>query len=258
MKKYLIRILSFYFLTIFQISTVYSQNSDSTVEKLEEAGKLFETGEESKSLELYKSILDDEPENIEALWNTVVIYAKMGHRQESEEDRKRHYENALELAKRALEHHPESGYAHYAMAVAKARLTNVMDSGDRISASNDIKEHISKATDELEDFAPAWHLFGVWHSDVANVSGLEKTAAGLFSEGLPDASNEKAEEYLKKAISLNEDTILFRLDLAKHYLKTDEKVKAREVLEDVLELDPKLKGDEEMLKEAEEILSDLE
>lgn len=242
----------------FIYTTAHAQNSESHDDILNRADELFNAGRESESLELYRDVLEDEPENLEALWNTVVIYANMGFRQENEDDQREYFDKALELAERALEHHPESGYAHYAMAVAKARLTRLMGTGDKITASNDIKEHIDMASEKLEDFAPVWHLYGVWHSDVANTSGAEKTVANIFTEGLPDASNDKAEEYLKRAISLNSENILFRLDLARHYLKSDQTEDAGETLEKLLALEPKLKGDEELLSEAEELLSEIE
>ena len=56
----------------------------------------------------------------------------------------------------------------------------------------------------------------------------------------------------------DKDKILFRLDLAKHYLKSDQPGKARNTLKELREMEPKLKGDEELLNEAEELLSELE
>lgn len=239
------------------IQGVYSQDAGSVNDTLEKAGELFRTGEEQEGLNLYLEILDEHPQNLEALWNTAVIYARIGYRQENEEDQKRYYEKALEIAQQAVEHHSESGYAHYAIAVAKGRMTEVLDTGERIETSNQIKEHLKKATDKLPTFGPVWHLYGVWHSDVANVSGLGRAAAGLFSEGLPDASNEKAETYLRRAISLRGDNILFRLDLARHYIKVDREDNAKDVLTDLLNLEPHMKGDEELLEEAEEMLQNL-
>ena len=254
------------FLILFLLSVtlpftgVHAQNSGSYSDKLNRADELFSEGRESESLDLYLEVLDEDPENLEALWNTVVIYAKKGFRLEgqSEEEARSYYEKARELAERALEHHPDSGYSHYAMAVAKARLSRLVDTGDKIEIANEIKEHIDEASGNLENFAPVWHLYGVWHSDVANTSGAEKTIANIFTEGLPDASNEKAEEYIKRAISLDKSNILFRLDLARHYLKSDQPEKARNTLKDLREMEPKLKGDEELLNEAEQLLSEME
>jgi Tfp pilus assembly protein PilF len=90
------------------------------------------------------------------------------------------------------------------------------------------------------------------------MSGAVKAAAGLFTSGVPDASNQKAEEYLDKAISMDEDNILFHLDFAKHYMKVDQPEKAKPLLEKILTLEPQMKDDPKYVAEAKEMLSDIE
>lgn len=239
------------------VGLAQSSSSESIDEMLEKAENLHMTGEEQQSLDVYLDILDRDSDNLEALWNATVLHTKIGHRQDSEEDMADHYEKAGELADKALEHHSDSGYAYYAKAVSKARMTEVLDTRDKIEASHEIKENIEKASERLPDFAPAWHLYGVWHSDVANTSSVERAAAGLFSKGVPEASNDKAEEYLLKATEMDEDNILFLQDLAKHYLKVDKPEEAKEVLSEILKAEPVMKDDEAYQQEARDLLSDL-
>lgn len=241
--------------------TAYSQTSGSYSasinSQLETAEELHMSGEEQKSLDIYKDVLSRDSDNLDALWNAAVLHAKIGHRQDSERLMKRHYGKAEDLADRAVENHPDNGYAHYAKAVVVGRMTEVMRSGDKIDASRKLKQNIERASELIPDFAPVWHLYGVWHSDVANTSGAVKAAAGLFSSGIPDASNQKAEEYLNKAISMDEDNILFHLDLAKHYMKIDRREKARPLLKEILSIDPQMKDDPRYIKEAEQLLEDI-
>lgn len=239
------------------VGLAQSSNSESIDEMLEKAKNLHMSGEEQLSVDVYLDVLDQDSDNLEALWNATVLHTKIGHRQNSEEDMADHYEKAGELADRALEHHGDSGYAYYAKAVATARMTEILDTGDTIEASHEIKENIEKASERLPDFAPVWHLYGVWHSDVANTSSVERAAAGLFSRGVPDASNDKAEEYLLKATEMDEDNILFLQDLAKHYLNVDKPEKAKEVLSEILEIEPVMKDDEAYQQEARDLLTDL-
>ena len=240
-----------------------SQTADSTDQYqsmshvLERAYELHMSGDEHQALTIYRDVLNEDSKNLEALWNSSVIHAKIGHRKESKEEKRDEFEKSMELAQRAVSNHPGSGHAHYAMAVANGRMTEIMGPGDKIDASRKVKQHISRAAELLPNFAPIWHLYGVWHSDVANMSGAVKAAAGLFSGGIPDASNEKAEEYLRKAISLDEDNILFHLDLAKHYLEVDEPEKARPLLKEVQDMEPQMKDDPGYIKEAEEMLDAL-
>lgn len=240
------------------VSVAQSSSSETIDEMLEKANNLHMSGEEQQSLEVYLDVLDRESGNIEALWSATVLHTKIGHRQDSEEEMADHYEKAEELAGRALDQHSDDGYAYYAKAVATARMTEIMDTAGKIEASHEIKENIEKASERLPDFAPAWHLYGVWHSDVANVSGAEKAAAGLFSGGIPDASNVTAEEYLKKAVEMNEKNILFRLDLAKHYLKVDNEKDAIEQLQRILDLEPQMKDDPGYIEEAKDLLEEID
>lgn len=240
------------------LAQLSDSDSQSIEKKLETANELHMTGKEHESLSIYEEVLNEDADNIDALWNATVLHAKIGHRQESESDKRKHYEKARDLAERAVENHSENGYAFYARAVAIGRMTEVMSRGDKIDASRKVKENIEKASELIPDFAPVWHLFGVWHSDVANMSGAVKTAAGLFSGGIPDASNEKAEEYLEKAISMDQDNILFRLDLARHYLEVDNESRARTLLEEVTHMDPQMKDDLDYKEEAKSLLSDLD
>lgn len=239
----------------------FAQSSDSESQsiekKLEIADELHMSGEEQESLTIYEEVLEEDSDNIDALWNATILYAKIGHRQESEREMRKNYEKAMDLAERAVEHHSENGYAYYARGVAIGRMTEVMSRGDKIEASRKLKENIEKASELIPDFGPVWHLYGVWHSDVANMSGAVKAAAGLFSGGIPDASNEKAEEYLEKAISIDEDNILFHLDLAKHYLEVGNENRARTLLEDIIKMEPQMKDDPGYIDEAEQFLEDL-
>ncbi len=250
------------FLALGHSATVFSQTSgspDSEISKqLESADDLHMSGEEQESLKTYEEVLAKDPDNITALWNSSVLHAKIGYRKESEEEMRPHFKTAVDLAEKAVNSHPDNGYAYYAMAVAMGRMTEVMGPGDKINASRKVKQNVDKATDLIPDFAPVWHLYGVWHSDVANMSGALKAAAGLFSSGIPDASNEKAEEYLKKAISMDKDNILFHLDLAKHYLKVDQPEKAKPLLEEIITIEPQMKDDPKYINEAKELLENVD
>lgn len=233
-----------------------SNTADESIsEQLDTAKELHMSGEEQQSLVIYKNVLKEDADNIEALWNASILHAKIGRRQESENDMRDHYEKARELAERAVENHPDNGHAYYARAVAIGRMTMLMKRRDKIDASRKVKESIEKASELIPDFAPVWHMYGVWHSDVANMSGIAKFTAGLFSGGIPDASNEKAEEYLEKAISMDKDNILFHIDLAKHYLEVDSESQARPLLEEIVNMEPQMKDDPRYIEEAEQLLN---
>jgi tetratricopeptide (TPR) repeat protein len=242
----------------FITETAYTQaprQVNSVIEnQLDIANELHMTGQEQKSLNIYEDVLSRDPDNIDALWNGSVLHSKIGYRQEDRQVMREHYETAKRLADRALEHNSDSGYAYYAKAVAIGRMTEVIGIGGKIDASKQIEINIEKAAERIPDFAPVWHLYGVWHSDIANLGTVAKTAVGLFSGGIPDASNEKAEEYLNRAVSLDQTSILFHLDLAKHYRKLEQHQEAAELFEKILTLEPHMKDDPGYIKQAERML----
>jgi tetratricopeptide (TPR) repeat protein len=247
---------------MFMISiplTIFGAETSDPDELLKEAEELFEAGDEKEALEVYLEVLDEEPENYEALWNASFINSRLGYQLGDDEEEKQleYYEEALDLADRAIEHHDDEGHSYYVKAVALGRWSELQDKETRIETSHEIRENIEKAADMIPDYAPVWHLYGVFHSDVANISGAEQFAANLISEGVPDGSNDKAEEYLKKAIDMMPESILFRLDLAKHYMKVDEDDKAKEVLEEISEMEVELPNEGQLKEEAEQILEEL-
>lgn len=231
--------------------------SDEIESLLEQAEERFENHDDEGSLELYLKVLDKDDENLEALWNAAIIKVRIGFRQDDENVQGDYYQRAFELAEKALHLYPDDGHANYAWAAAQGRMTDLIGTRDRIRAAHEIEEKISKAAEKIPDYAPVWHIWGVWHSEVANVSRAERTAARFISGGLPDGSNEKAEEYLNKAIDLDGENILFRLDLARHFIEIGENEQAKELLEKIVEMEPKSKDDPGKLEEAEELLNKL-
>jgi FimV-like protein len=238
-------------------SLCYGQSGENSQQLLDKAHNYFQNAEEEKSLDTYLEVLDKDPENHEALWNASVIYTRIGHRSDDESTKQEYFDKALNLADKAIEMHPEKGHSHYARAVALGRMTKLMGNRDRARTAHKIKGSIEKAAELIPEEALVWHLYAVWHSDVANVSRMERFAARLIAGGIPDGSNEKAEEYFHKSLELDPDHVLTRMDLAKHYIETDQKEKAREVLKDVTEMEPLTKDDPRLIEKAKTMLDGL-
>ena len=258
MDKYIYLILTV--ILMMPMSSLAQSQSESKVDSLQAiAEEKFNEGDEKESLDFYQEILSRNSTHYDALWNASLINSRLGYQLEDDEKEKQleFYNEALDLADRAIEHHGDKGHSYYVKAVALGRWSELQDTDTRIKTSHEIKKNVEKAAEMIPDYAPVWHLYGVFHSDVANVSGAEKFAANLISEGIPDGSNEKAEEYLKKAIDMMPESILFRLDLAKHYLKVDDDVNAVRVLEEISEMEVTLPNEGQLKEEAVNILEDL-
>lgn len=236
-----------------------AQDNVATDSLVSQAATYFDEAKEQKALETYLKVLDKKPEHYEALWHTSLLYARIGFRMESGSEKEDYYKESLEYAEKTLELYPDKGYTHFVYAVAQGRISDISNLDTRIEKSHIIKKHVSKAVELLPEYAPAWLLLGVWHSEVANVGSAQEFAAGIFSEGLPDgASNEKAVEYINKAIDLKpEKVIRFKLDLARHYERSGQKQKAIQTLKEVVQETPSNEIQEWNMEKAKELLEEL-
>jgi FimV-like protein len=236
----------------------YASDTDEIEEMVEKAKQKVEEKDEERALEIFIKVLEKDPENYDALWNKSLLTTRKYYREDDEEVQLEGYGKALEIAEKTLELHPDKGHSHYVYAVAIGRYNELEGTRDMIEASHDIGEHAAKAAELIPDYAPVWHLYGVWHSDIANANRAERAAASLVSEGLPDeAEEDKAEKYLKKAIEMMPESILFRVDLAKHYRDIGEEEKAIDVLEEASTMEVTMMDDDDKKEEAKELLEEL-
>lgn len=238
---------------------VKAQNSITADSIASKAADYFKEAKEEEALQSYLKVLEKDPEHFDALWHTALLYARIGFRMGSQKEKENYYKRSLNFAEKTLELYPDKGYSHFVYAVAQGRISDISGSDTRIQKSYIVKEHADKAVELLPDYGPAWHLLGIWNSEIANIGSAQRFAAGIFSKGIPEgASNKKAEEYIKKALELKPDqAIRFKFDLARHYDRSGQKQKAIDTLKQVLQESPQNQIDEWNLQRAKKLLQDL-
>ncbi|MGM0547068.1 MAG: tetratricopeptide repeat protein [Bacteroidota bacterium] len=218
-------------------------------DKTHRADSLYDSYEEEEALEAYRDILEEEPENFEALWRTSFLYSRVGNRFENKDDQKKYFNRGIELAEKALEVDSSDAQSNFVMSVAMGRKALVSGARDRVAASREIKKYADRTLEIDSTHAGAWHLLGRWHFKVANLSWVERTAANTLFGGIPgDASNEKAVEAVQKAIELNDNYVLYYYDLATVYEEMGNDSEAIEACETAVEKE-NLTPDDPMLKE---------
>jgi|AntRauTorckE6833_2_1112554.scaffolds.fasta_scaffold00225_5 FimV-like protein len=255
-KKYLLVV---FFLIMGTSDYTNAQSSTDIDTLLFNAQELFDQTSENEALDTYLKVLQKDANNFEALWHTSLLYARIGYRMNSESEMNTYYQKSLDYAEQTLEKYPDKGLSHFVYGVANGRISDISGSKVRIEKSHIVKKHAKKAVEMLPKYAPAWHLLGLWHSKVANIGSGQRFAAGIFSKGVPSgASNEKAEEYIKKALELKPDQVIrFKLDLARHYERSGQKQKAINTLQEVLNESPQNEIDQWNLRRAEKFLDTL-
>lgn len=212
------------------------------------ADSLYEHFEEQKALEAYEQIVDKDPDYYKALWRTSFLYSRVGNRKEEEQVQRDYFNRAIELAERALQVDSTDSESNFVMAVAMGRKALISGARERVAASRDIKKYVDRALAFDSTHAGAWHVLGRWHLKVANLSWIERVAANTLFGGIPgEASNQKAEDAMQKAIGYDADYILYYRDLARVYEEMGREEKAIEACRTALEKenlspdDPKFK-----------------
>ena len=222
------------------------------------ADTLYKQHQEKQALELYQQILEQDPDNYEALWKSSFLYSRIGHRFEDEDKQEQYFNKGIELAKRALEVNPDDSQSNFVMSVAMGRKALISGAKDRVAASREIKKYADRAIELDSTNAGAWHVLGRWNFKVANLSWLERAAANTLFGGISgNASNKKAAKAIRKAIELDDNYILYYYDLARIYEEMGRDARAIETCQQAIEL-PSLTPDGPGLKKkCQELIQDI-
>lgn len=233
-----------------------AQSSQSALEQ--KADSLYDRFEETQALDLYNEILETHPDNYKALWRASFLYSRIGNRQSDKDRQKSYFNKAIDLAQRALEVDSTDSQSNFVMAVAMGRKALISGAKERVAASRDIKRYAERAIKFDSTNAGAWHVLGRWNLKVANLSWIERVAANTLFGGIPKASNKKAEQYIKKAIALNNKYILYHHDLARVYKEMGEDKKAISACQTALNIPNLTPDDPQLKKECRELINDLD
>ncbi len=238
--------------------TATTAHADDFETRLNRAFELSENFQDEEALAAFKSALELEPDNYDALWNIVMLHTAIGHRQTRSSAEEAHYDEAFEYAKILREAHPEQAGAFFAYAAAVGRKAQSVGARERIRMSTEIRENAEKAVELDPEYSRAWNVLGNWHHRAANLSRLERLAANALFGGAPEgASNESARAAFERAIELDPHFILYYHDKAEFLITIGEKDEARRVLQKGLEQDIHTSDDERWKSNMREMLRKL-
>lgn len=197
------------------------------------------------------------PGNAEILYRLAKQKAQLMLDAKSSAERKQLGAEALDAAQRAVAADPKSAEAHLSLAIVYGRLAQDESARRKVELSRLIRDEAETAAklDPKEDYA--WHVLGRWNYEMANFNAVLKALAQAIYGKFPDASNEKAVEYLEKAVALRPDRVVHQIELGRAYLAIGEKDKARAALEKGLSLPSVAKDDNETKERGRKALSQL-
>lgn len=238
------------------ISTIgFSQHRSS---ELALADSLYDNFHESEALKRYSSVLESDPDHYLALWRSSFLYSRIGYRLEDEQKQLNYYDEAIQLARRALHVDSSDTQSNFVMAVAQGRKAMVSGARERVAASRSIKRYAEKVISIDSLHAGALHVLGRWHFKVANLSFLERAAANTLFGGIPEASEQQALRYLKKASRLKPNYILYAYDLARLQKHIGNEQKALKRCRTALKMEPLSPDDPELKQKCRSLINTIE
>lgn len=239
---------------------VFAQGEDDQLPDslVHRADSLYKAFDGEASLSLYQQLLKQDSTFYPALWRTSMLYSRMGFDLGDEQKKKRYYEQALDLARKALKTEPDRVESHFAMGVALGRNALIAGARERVSTASAIKEHAEKAVKADSTHAGAHHLLGRWHLKLSNLNFAEKMAARWLYGGIPEgASMDQALSHLKQAAQLDPNYVIHWYDLGRAYHIDGKTDRALNALEKAVSQDPKMKSDQQYQQKAEKLYNEL-
>ena len=250
--------MKFLFSIFFCFVVVAGQSQDINL-LLKQADNLEKQQKEADALDKYKQILVLEPNQIKALVKAAELNASLGNRQTDKGGKRLYYETALSFANRAFMADSNNADACYAMAMANGKMTDVETENKKIVVYvKDIKNYADKALVIDPNHAKANYTLGKWHYEMANLSGIKKTAVKLFYGGLQQGTLEQAIQYMEKCKTLEPYFVSNYLDLAKAYKDNRQPAQAIEVLNKLVKLPTRTTDDIALKAEGAKLLESMQ
>lgn len=198
-------------------------------EVLAEVDRLRSQGQFQAALSDLDSLARTHPDTVVVQWRQALLLADRGKRADQTDRKIALYKRSLQAARTALTLDSTNAWAHLTTALAHGRLSLHVGTSERIRRSRSVKQHADRALQIDSTLAPAYHLRGRWHRQVADLNLLERALVKGLYGGLPDASFRQSVWNFKQAIAL-ESKPYNHLELGKTYLAMDQPAAARSQL----------------------------
>ena len=224
-------------------------------ELLREGDRLDEANLNAEALDIYLRAAQVRTPDAELLRRIAKQNSQLMSDAKSGSDKKALGRMAVDYARRAVEADPKNASARLSLAICYGRLAQVEGPGTRIEYSKRVlrEAEIAARLDPRNDYA--WHVLGRWHYEMANLNPALRAIAQTLYGKFPDASNEKAIEYLERAVRVGPPRVIHHIELGRAYLAAGRNAEARAQIERGLALPSREKDDEETKRRGREALS---
>ena len=239
------------------VSVAQSARSASADPQIDLGDKLFFENQAKESLDVFESIVEANPNYYAALWKAARGAVVMGLLAHGTDVENRWFMRGEEHARKATELQPDGLDGLYWLVSSKG-LRAVQTSA--INASRlgiEVYELAHRILDMDSLHAGTYHSLGVLNYEVQKLNSIQRFVATriLGNRAFRLTSWEASEEYLKRAVELEPEFILYHLDLGKMYLERKQMTLARQTFQTALELPAIYAPDPGLQEVAERLLA---
>jgi tetratricopeptide (TPR) repeat protein len=206
-----------------------TSRAQSPAEHVAMGDSLYAQFKPDEALPHYLAAIGADSASYEALWKAARSEVDLAETERDEGKRNRHSRAAELLARRAIRVNAQDAEAHFALARALGRRALSVGVRDRVKFATEVRATALEALRLNADHPGALHVMGVWNAEVMRLNGVSRFLAKNVLGGrvFGEASWARAVSYMERAVAVDPDRIVHRVDLGKIYLDIGDKAKAR-------------------------------
>jgi len=203
------------------------------------------------ALEIYEKALAEKPGDYEVLWRIAREYINMGDLLPKDQQLAA-YEKAKMYADKAVAGNPKGSMCYTQVAIALGKIALFKGVFQSVGLVKRVKENCDKAIELDSRNALAYFVLARTNQKLS-----EKPHFFRLVIGLGWASDKKAEELYRKAISLDPDSIMYNWYYAQLLEETGKYGQSREILEKIPNMAVTYQQDPEYKKDAQRLLKEI-
>lgn len=242
-----------FILIMLLFSAVQALAADSLLKQGDRAEAEFDN---TQALEFYQQAWNHDPTGWDT--NLRLVRSSINVGEDAPDDQKEAlFRQAMVHTDDFMTLFPDSAAPYLYTAMAYGRMAMFLGGKEKVKLSREIETSLKKCLAIEPDNARAHAILGVYYRNIADLSWVLKTFANAFLGGLPEGTMEMAKQELETALRLQPDDIYHQLEYGKTMLMMEQKQKARQALQRVMQLPVLDHRDPFYQQEAQKLLNDL-
>ncbi len=228
------KILTLSFAAILAPSALFGQ---TVAEHISAGDREYAALKSAASLTHYEAALALDSTNAEALGKASRSTVDLGEAEKDGAKAKALFRTGEQYARRAVAANPRDAENQFHLARALGRTALSVGVKERVKYATEIRAIAVEALRLDPNHAGALHVLGMWNAEVMRLNGVERFFAKnvLGGKVFSQANWNDAVTYMEKAVAVDPARLTHKLDLAKVYMDTGAKDKARAQFQAVID-----------------------